>query len=55
LAGKRIVLTGGLYIKSVPKKATVYINDKPKEETPVFIKRLVPKYYQIKVVKRRIL
>lgn len=48
---KEIVLTGGLYIKSVPKKATVYINDKPKEETPVFIKRLVPKYYQIKVVK----
>ena len=48
---KEIVLTGGLYIKSVPKKATVYINNKPKKETPVFIKRLVPKYYQIKVSK----
>ncbi len=48
---QKIVLTGGLYIKSTPKKATVYINDKPKKETPVFIKRLTPKYYQIKVTK----
>lgn len=48
---KEIVLTGGLYIKSTPKKATIYINEKPKKETPAFIKRLIPKYYQIKVVK----
>jgi len=48
---KEIVLTGGLYIKSTPKKATVYINEKPKKETPAFIKRLIPKYYQIKVTK----
>ena len=48
---KKVVLTGGLYIKSIPKRATVYINDKPKKETPVFIKRLAPKYYQIKVTK----
>ena len=48
---KEIVLTGGLYVKSVPKKATIYINNKPKKETPAFIKRLSPKYYQIKVAK----
>jgi len=48
---KKLVLTGGLYVKSIPKKATIYINDKPKKETPAFIKRLFPKYYQIKVVK----
>jgi len=48
---KKIVLTGGLYVKSIPKKATIYINDKPKKETPAFIKRLSPKYYQIKVAK----
>ena len=51
LQEKKVVLTGGLYIKSIPKRATVYINNKPKKETPVFIKRLAPKYYQIKVTK----
>jgi len=48
---KKLVLTGGLYIKTTPKNATVYINDKPRKETPAFIKRLIPKYYQIKVTK----
>lgn len=48
---KRIVLTGALYLKSTPKKAKVYINEKLKEETPAYIKRLSPKYYQIRVVK----
>lgn len=49
--GKKIVLTGGLYIKSIPKKAAVYLDDKQEKETPVFIKRLLPKYYQVKVTK----
>jgi len=48
---KKLVLTGGLYVKTIPKDATVYINDKQKKETPAFIKRLTPKYYQIKVAK----
>ncbi len=50
---KKPVLTGGLYLKSIPKKAEVYINDKPqKETTPTFIKRLLPKEYQIRVTKQ---
>ena len=50
---KKIVLTGGIYLKSVPKKADVYINNQiQKEITPTFIKRLLPKEYQIKVTKQ---
>jgi hypothetical protein len=48
---KKPVLTGGLYLKSIPKKAKVYLNDKPKKETPAFVKRLLPKDYQVKVTK----
>tara|TARA_Y100000031_G_scaffold99372_3_gene108874 strand:- start:3493 stop:4410 length:918 start_codon:yes stop_codon:yes gene_type:complete len=48
---KKPVLTGGLYLKSIPKKTDVYLNNKLKEETPVFIKRLLPKDYQIKITK----
>jgi hypothetical protein len=48
---KKPVLTGGFYLKSIPKKAEVYIDDKPKKETPAFIKRLIPREYQVKVVK----
>ncbi|MFH1460824.1 MAG: PEGA domain-containing protein [Patescibacteria group bacterium] len=48
---KRIVLTGGLYLKSIPKDAQIYLNDKPKQKSPAFIKRLAPKEYQIKLVK----
>jgi len=50
---KKPVLTGGLYLKSVPKKAEIYINDKPiKGTTPTFIKRLLPKEYKVKVTKQ---
>jgi len=48
---KKVVLTGGFYFESLPKKADVYLNDKLKKETPVFIKRLLPKEYQIKITK----
>lgn len=48
---KKVVLTGGFYFESLPKKADVYLNDKLKEKTPVFIKRLLPKEYQIKITK----
>jgi len=50
---KKLVLTGGFYLKSLPKKAKVYLNDKLKEkETPAFIKRLLPKEYQVKITKQ---
>lgn len=50
---KKPVLTGGLYLKSFPKKAEVYLNDKlKKKETPAFIKRLLPKEYQVKITKQ---
>ncbi len=49
---KKPVLTGGLYLKSTPKKAQIYINDKlQKEATPVFIERLIPKEYEVRVEK----
>ena len=49
---KKPVLTGGIYLKSIPKKAEVYINNEPqKEATPTFIERLLPKEYQIRVTK----
>lgn len=50
---KKPVLTGGIYLKSIPKRAQVYLNDKPQEQTtPIFIKRLLPKEYQIRVTKQ---
>jgi len=49
---KKLVLTGALYIKSSPKKAEVYLNNRLKgKETPAFIKRLLPKEYQVKITK----
>ena len=32
---KKPVLTGGLYLRSIPKKAEVYINGTIEKETPV--------------------
>lgn len=60
---KKPVLTGGLYLKSTPKKAEIYLlsqskifglgtNNKSKEETPAFIKRLLPRTYQVKIIKQ---
>jgi len=49
---KKLVLTGALYLKSFPKKAEVELNNKLKEETPAFIKRLLPKEYQVKITKQ---
>ena len=50
---KKIVVTGGIYLKSVPKKAEVYLNGKKlKNRTPYLIKRLAPKDYQIEVSKK---
>jgi len=50
---KKPVLTGGLYLKSTPENVDIFINDKLiKQETPAFIKRLLPKEYQIKITKQ---
>lgn len=48
---KKPVLTGGIYLESIPKKADIYINKEFKDKTPRLIKRLAPKEYQVKVVK----
>ena len=47
---KKPVLTGGFYFKSVPKNVDIYINNQlQKEKTPILIKRLLPKEYQIRI------
>ena len=48
---KKLVLTGGLYLRSIPEDAQIFFNDKPKKETPTFIKHLSPKDYQIRIEK----
>ena len=48
---KIFVATGGIYLKSHPSNAEIYINDKPGGETSKFIKRLLPKIYEIKITK----
>lgn len=48
---KTIVATGGIYLKSYPSKAKIYINDNPKGKTNKYIRRLIPKIYEIKIVK----
>lgn len=49
---KKPVLTGGLYLRSIPKKAEVHLDGKIEEETPVFVKRLLPKDYYIRITKQ---
>lgn len=49
---KKPVLTGGLYLRSIPKDAEIYLDGEPIEKTPNFIKRLAPKEYRVKVVKK---
>jgi len=48
---KKIVLTGGLYLKSAPKGGQIYLDGQIKKRTPAFIKRLAPGSYQLAVVK----
>jgi hypothetical protein len=49
---KKPVLTGGFYLQSIPKKAEIYIDGKKKSATPAFIKRLIPREYEIKISKQ---
>lgn len=48
---KKPVLTGGFYFKSIPRKAEIYLDDKLTDKTPAFIKRLLPKEYQVEITK----
>ena len=48
---KIFIATGGIYLKSYPSNAETYINDKFSGETSKFIKRLLPKIYEIKITK----
>lgn len=49
---KTIVATGGIYLKSLPSKAEIYINDKPKGKTNKLVGRLIPRIYEIKIIKQ---
>jgi len=48
---KIFIATGGIYLKSYPSNAEIYINDKFNGETSKLIKRLLPKIYEIKITK----
>jgi len=48
---KTIVATGGIYLKSYPSGAEIFVNEKPKGKTSGYIKRLVPKAYEVKIIK----
>jgi hypothetical protein len=48
---KTFVDTGGIYLKSIPSGAEIYINDIPRSETNNFIRRLAPQIYEIRVIK----
>ena len=48
---KKLVLTGGFYFKSSPSGAKIYVNDKTNNKTPRLISRLLPREYNIKIIK----
>lgn len=48
---KEIVSTGGIYLKSFPDNAEIYINNNPEGKTNKFVKRLIPRTYEIKITK----
>jgi hypothetical protein len=48
---KTFVNTGAIYLKSYPSKAEIYIDDKLRGKTNEFIGHLIPKVYEIKIIK----
>jgi len=48
---KSLVATGAFYFKSYPEKAKIYLDNEYKGKTNKFIKRLIPKKYDIKISK----
>ncbi len=48
---KIFVDTGGIYLKSTPSRAEIYIDGIPKGKTSDFVRRLQPKIYNVRVIK----
>jgi len=48
---RMIVASGGIYLKSYPSKAEIFVNNKPNGKTNKFVRHLIPKVYDIKIVK----
>jgi len=48
-ANRRIVKTGGLFLKSTPDKADIWLNGEKKNQTPYFFSHLLPKNYLVKL------
>ncbi len=46
---RRIVKTGGLYLRSLPQKAAIFLNGEKKNQTPYFFSHLSPKNYSVKI------
>ncbi len=46
-----IVATGGIYLKSMPSGADIYIDNKSSGKVNKFIKHLLPKIYDVKITK----
>lgn len=51
LEKNKIVQTGGIYLKSNPSGAQIYLNEKLKNTTPSFLSRLTPNNYEIDIKK----
>lgn len=49
---KTIISTGAIYIKSYPTKAEIYINDKLRGKTNKLVGKLIPKTYNIQIIKK---
>ena len=49
---KTLVSTGGIYLKSYPNDADIFLDDKPKRKTNRFITHLKPKTYEVRVEKK---
>ncbi|OGZ31828.1 MAG: hypothetical protein A2V69_01035 [Candidatus Portnoybacteria bacterium RBG_13_40_8] len=48
---RTIVVSGGMYLKSYPPKADIFVNNKLSGKTNKFVRRLVPKVYEVKISK----
>lgn len=46
---QQIVKTGGLYLKSLPQKADIFIDGAKEAQTPFLFSHLLPKNYQVKI------
>ncbi len=51
LETNRIVQTGLFYVTSLPKEATILVDGKERDETPGFVKRVLPGNYTLEIQK----